>query len=64
MDSELKQKIDEIVTLIRRTSGEGTTSFTLHVNAEGSHVETSERSGVDLKRIGTSMRNLRGEWIK
>lgn len=56
-----KQMIEE---LTRRIGGPDTVSINIFINSDGYLIEEKIRSAESLKRVGLSMRNVFGQYIK
>jgi hypothetical protein len=64
MTPRIENAIKSLVDALREESDEQMVSFKLFVNCQEYDVETLQRTPVQLKDQGISMRNLRGNFIK
>ena len=53
-----------IMQYLREHSSDDLTSVNIFINCEGMTITTKHKSADDLKIMGCSMKNIKGEWIK
>jgi len=63
MTAKINLAIETLIEALREESPKTTVTFMLFVNSQEWTVETSSATAAALKENGTSMRNLRGEFI-
>lgn len=64
MTTEIQNKIDELVTLVRAKSPANAVGFNLFVNSSEYEAEYRYRDAESLKADGISMRALGGDFIR
>ena len=64
MTTEIQNKIDELVTLVRAKSPANAVGFNLFVNSSEYEAEYRYRDAESLKADGISMRALCGDFIR
>lgn len=64
MTTEIQNKIDELVSLVRAKSPASAVGFSLFVNSSEYEVEYRYRDAATLKADGISMRALGGDFIR
>ena len=63
LGQDIKEKLEELRTLIQLRSESTTVHVSFHLNCEGWETEIRDRTPESLNADSISMRNIKGEWL-